>query len=86
MSNKNIIIITSIVIASIMLIFIFYLMAIKPVITGEYTPKTSECNKAYDCVCMNNTCTCSFKKWFWENKIVCDRDRIKEKQMEKSRK
>jgi len=83
MSSKKIIIITGIIIFLILLFFVFYLMFIKPVIIGEYTPSEAECEKGYDCVCLKDTCNCFYKKWFWENKLACKRSNIKESQMEK---
>lgn len=82
MTNKKIIILTGILILLILSLFVFYLIVIKPVVIGQYTPSENECIKAYQCNCLNDTCICSFKKWFWENKLVCKRERIEDKQLE----
>ena len=83
MSNKRIIEVTSGVIFLILLFFVFYLIVIKPVITGHYIPSKQECAKAYDCDCLKDTCICTFKKWFWENRLSCNKDNINEKQLKR---
>lgn len=83
MNNKRVIIISCVLIIFILLFFLFYLLVIKPVIIGEYIPSEKECTKAYKCDCLKDTCICTFKKWFWENKIQCKRSNIKDVQLNK---
>lgn len=83
MNNKKIIIITSIIIFIILTFFVFYLLVIKPVIVGEYSPSRKECHNAYKCDCLQDTCICFYKKWFWENRLVCEKEVIKDKQIKK---
>lgn len=83
MNNKRIIIVTSVIVLLILAFFIFYLIEVRPVIVGDYTPSIKECDTAYDCDCLQDTCICTFKKYFWENRLSCKRNDIKKEQMRK---
>jgi len=83
MSNKKIILITGILILFILIFFSYYLIAIKPIINGEYIPNKKDCVKAYNCDCMKDTCLCNFKKLFWENRMSCKKSDISEKHINK---
>ncbi len=82
MTNKKIIIITSLIIGFILLFFLFYLIFIRPVVRGDYMPSQKDCTRAYDCLCLNDACNCSYKKWGIENKMVCKKENLKKSQMQ----
>ena len=61
--------------------FLYYLFNIKPYITGSYKTTENDCKKSYDCVCIENSCICKFKRYSIENKITCKKNMLKEQQI-----
>jgi len=83
MENKEIIKTAVTIVFSIVVAFIFYLIFIKPHVTGTYVPKEKDCKNAYNCVCIGESCMCTYSKWFIENKMTCSKKSITEEQLQK---
>lgn len=81
MSNKKIFGIAFIFIGFILALFGFYLIFVRSHIIGEYTPTSKDCKNSYDCACSKKQCLCTYKKWFKENKMVCNKKDLDDKQI-----
>lgn len=60
---------------------IYYSTCIRPHIIGTYTPTKEDCKSSYECTCVKDDCLCTYKKWFRENKVVCDKESLLDSQI-----
>ena len=64
MNSKDIVKTCLIILLITIAVFIFYLLFIRPHLTGSYVPTQKDCKNSYNCTCVGNSCLCSYSKWF----------------------
>lgn len=83
MENKKTIRICFILLLILFFFSIYYIIFIRPHIVGTYMPTKRDCKNSYSCTCVKESCLCTYKKWFRENKVMCDKDSLLDSQIKK---